>query len=249
MSWTGHGQGRVRPWRSMVRRILQGAVSYSTVLRPWCRRISAAVMPLSRRLPRCAACAAASRDHSRAGLSTRTANLTQLRRFEHFGGCEYLRGDRSTTYLQELRDRAGLGNVGIVSQSGAFCLPHALGLLRPQRRPRRHRLLPRQLRWSALRDARAALELPRDESRCASFCPPFINFAYCRQQQAAQCRAGVLVGERLQIGRISAEPAEDLAKQHRHHHRAHQREGVKARIAAGLSKAGLIRWHSAFPAA
>jgi acetate---CoA ligase (ADP-forming) len=31
--------------------------------------------------------------------------------------------DRSTTYLQELRDPAGLpGNVGIVSQSGAFCI-------------------------------------------------------------------------------------------------------------------------------
>src|SRR5271169_470842 len=31
--------------------------------------------------------------------------------------------DRSTTYLQELRDPAGLaGNVGIVSQSGAFCV-------------------------------------------------------------------------------------------------------------------------------
>jgi acetate---CoA ligase (ADP-forming) len=31
--------------------------------------------------------------------------------------------DRSTTYLQELRDPAGLpGNVGIISQSGAFCI-------------------------------------------------------------------------------------------------------------------------------
>src|SRR5262249_19117493 len=31
--------------------------------------------------------------------------------------------DRSTTYLQELRDPTGLaGNVGIVSQSGAFCI-------------------------------------------------------------------------------------------------------------------------------
>jgi acetate---CoA ligase (ADP-forming) len=31
--------------------------------------------------------------------------------------------DRSTTYLQELRDPAGLaGNVGVVSQSGAFCI-------------------------------------------------------------------------------------------------------------------------------
>src|SRR4029450_7764208 len=31
--------------------------------------------------------------------------------------------ERSTTYLQELRDATGLaGNVGLVSQSGAFCI-------------------------------------------------------------------------------------------------------------------------------
>jgi hypothetical protein len=46
-----------------------------------------------------------------------------------------------------------------------------------------------------------------------------------------KCRAGVLVGESLQIGRIGPDPAEDLAKQHGHHHRAHQRKGMKARIA------------------
>ena len=40
----------------------------------------------------------------------------------------------------------------------------------------------------------------------------------------------VLVGERLQIGRIGTGPAKDLAKQHDHDHRAHQRKGMKARI-------------------
>jgi hypothetical protein len=52
-------------------------------------------------------------------------------------------------------------------------------------------------------------------------------------QQAAQCRASVLVGKCLQIGRIGAGPAEDFAKQHGHNHRAHERKGVEARIAGG----------------
>jgi hypothetical protein len=41
----------------------------------------------------------------------------------------------------------------------------------------------------------------------------------------------VLAGERLQIGGIGPYLAEDLSKQHGHHHRAHQRNGVEAGIA------------------
>src|ERR1700745_558713 len=59
----------------------------------------------------------------------------------------------------------------------------------------------------------------------------FISFAGRGQQQTAQRRAGMLVGESVQIRRIGAYPAENLAKQHRHDHRAHQREGMKAGIA------------------
>jgi hypothetical protein len=52
-------------------------------------------------------------------------------------------------------------------------------------------------------------------------------------QQAAQCRASVLVRKCLQIGRIGAGPAKDFAKQHGHNHRSHERKGVEARIAGG----------------
>jgi hypothetical protein len=55
----------------------------------------------------------------------------------------------------------------------------------------------------------------------------------CRREQAAQCRAGVLVGERVQIGRIGSDRAEDLAKEHGHDHRAHERKSVQARSAGG----------------
>jgi hypothetical protein len=42
-------------------------------------------------------------------------------------------------------------------------------------------------------------------------------------------RTGALVGKRLQIGRIGRDPAEDLAKQHGHHHRAREDGGGPAR--------------------